>query len=682
MRKQDIQKRHTKIYLGVIGVIIITALCVWRCILPERALNQVGPHALLDTGFAIGLLGITLLVAMGLGWKIQRWLDLKGLTLSERVAFGLPTGLGILAYGVFVLGFLNLLNPWMIFFWLIGGGVWASKEAYEILCRILSAALRRFSALMHFNLAKKALLVAGILIFGFALAQALTPPYGYDSLMYHLQAPKLFLSAGHLQLLPDIWQANGPFTVEMLYTIGLAFGSDVFARLIHLTYALCLMVATYGLGRRFIGNRGSWIATLLLLGVPILPFWASLAYADMAWAAYEILGIYAFLLWREKRQTRWLVLSGLMLGWAAGCKYLALGTVIVIGGGILWQSRSTKWKGIASHSLFFGLPAFLVASPWYLKNWLWAGNPLYPFVFGGPGWDTQRLDLLMSYLQSFGAGRSITDYALLPVNLYVQNTSFGTFGIGIEILGFLIPLALLYPIARSHLRIDSIAIITILRFLIWSVGSQQTRFLLPVLPTLSLLASYSLLRLSDALKRRRLVSKLVIAIPISMGLLATLVLQIFFYQMFRPVGVIRGNESKDRFLRRAVAEYPAFRFIHDTLPPNDRVFMMVEGPGYYCDARCLPDTEPSAWTNLVFPELNISFTAERLHELGVTHLLLKLDGVTALSKLDREHDRAMTFFEKDFKPACLQEVYRDQHIQIFEIVCTPPDQTADASPAE
>ena len=48
-----------------------------------------------------------------------------------------------------------------------------------------------------------------------------------------------------------------------------------------------------------------------------------------------------------------------------------------------WRQRRELWRD----GLRFILPAVLVAAPWYLRNWVWTGNPFYPFLFGGRGWD-------------------------------------------------------------------------------------------------------------------------------------------------------------------------------------------------------------------------------------------------------------------------------------------------------
>src|SRR5262249_36287380 len=102
-------------------------------------------------------------------------------------------------------------------------------------------------------------------------------------------------------LLPEVWQANGPATLNMLYLIGLGLHSDVSAKLLHLSYGILLGLATFAAGKRYVGPNGGWLAVAILLGMPILPFWASWAYTDMAWALYEFLALYVFILWVENR---------------------------------------------------------------------------------------------------------------------------------------------------------------------------------------------------------------------------------------------------------------------------------------------------------------------------------------------------------------------------------------------
>jgi hypothetical protein len=618
-----------------------------RWLLPERPMDYIGPLAILDAAFAVGLLSWVLLLAGGLGWKVQRWLRLEPLTRLEQVAFAVPVGMGILAYGVLALGLTGLLCPWAILMWLIVATAWAWPEWSDVIQGFPRRLAQTHQALTKLGWGAKALLIVGALVLALATLQALTPPFDYDSLMYHLQGPRLFLEAGRILLLPDIWQANGPFTVEMLFTIGLALGSDTFAKLIHLSYAVFLVLATFGLGRRFIGPAGGWTAAALLLGIPALPLWASWSHVDIVQALYEFLGLYALLVWQENDQRRWLILAGLLTGWAVGSKYLALGGLAVLGLWTLWQSLGKGWKRPLTQGLLFGLPVLLVGSPWYAKNWLWSGNPVYPFVFGGTGWDADRLRLLMAYLRSFSIGRH---FAQIPV------------------LSFL--LALPYPLTRRHRSMDGVASMTVLRLILWALASQQTRFLVPLFPTLSLLAANVLIHLA-ILPRFQRWGKALGTILLAGAVMITLLFNGYLFRTFSPLGVILGRESKDAFLRRTVPDYAGLQFVQRYLPCHTHALMMWDGRGYYCDARCIVHTDQSKWTRLVIPGSDPAAIAARLRAMGVTHLFFNVEDASFFVDHDPtgRHYAALEFFEKDFRPSCTREIYRDQVVLLFEVTC-------------
>src|SRR5262249_59244762 len=68
------------------------------------------------------------------------------------------------------------------------------------------------------------------------LVPALAPPtdLDWDGLSYHLAAPKLYLRHERLDFIAYDSHTNFPFTVEMLYTLGLGWGDAGAAKLFHL----------------------------------------------------------------------------------------------------------------------------------------------------------------------------------------------------------------------------------------------------------------------------------------------------------------------------------------------------------------------------------------------------------------------------------------------------------------
>jgi hypothetical protein len=111
------------------------------------------------------------------------------------------------------LGLLGLLQAHFFLLWFIFAFFWSFQEWWKLALTgvvKLGEALRTFHRL---NIEKILLAFAILLIFCITLSQALTPTWDYDALMYHLQGPRIFLDTGKILPLPDVWQANGPFTI-------------------------------------------------------------------------------------------------------------------------------------------------------------------------------------------------------------------------------------------------------------------------------------------------------------------------------------------------------------------------------------------------------------------------------------------------------------------------------------
>jgi hypothetical protein len=647
---------RTKVVVGSLALIV----AVLRWFFPERPLDYTGPLALLDMVFALALLVLMLLLAVGMGLKLLHKLSLSDLTFSEQMLFSMPIGFGVIAYGVLVLGLIGLLQPWAVLLWLIFIGIWTAKEWSEFISGLpewLRAGYRRWR---EAGLGKKLVFGTVGLIFILTLCHALSPPTDPDGLIDHLQAPRLFLEAGRFFPTPKFVFGDYPFTVESLFAIGMIFGSDTFAKILHLTFASFLVLATYLLGRRYLRAGTNWMPVVILLGMPIFPIWASLAYIDMGWALYEFLAVFAIVIWGVDNHRRWLIVAGLMTGLALGSKYLAFEGTVAIGLWILWHARKEGWKIALRSASLFGAIALLVGSPWYLKNLWWFGNPIYPYLSSEAG------NLVGNY-ETFG----LLDYLLLPLNLYIKRELFvGAYG-SIEFPSIFFLLAFLYPWSRKSKALNALAGITLLRFVLWAVLSHwRFRYLLPAMPGLSLLASHVMTSLTERPALRRW-GQIVVNGLLGGMLVATLLYSVIHFLDVQPLRVILGNESKTGFLRREVSDYAAKEFIQSTLPMDARVFMPWDARGYYCDSRCLPDWLRDKWVTLTSQNKNPSAIATELNEMDVSHLLISIEDVdyAVINDETGQNEQALDFLLNEFRPACLKEIYQDEWTRLYEVEC-------------
>lgn len=662
--------------------ILAFAFCLGalRLAVPERGLYDTGPRALLDAAFALGFLGLTLVLAAGVGLTALRRISVSGLDGGETAVFAVALGVGVLAYGILALALAGFLTPAAILAWfcLVAVIVWREASAFA---GVVADWLRGWPAAWRaLGPGARAVAAAGAVIGISAVVQALTPATDYDGLMYHLQAPVLFLQAQRMYLLPDLWQANGPLTLEMLFTAGLAFGSDTYARLLHITCGVLVVASTFLFGRRSGGNHVGWMTVAILLGIPMLPLLAALAYIDLVWALWTFLALYALILWSHRHEDGLLVLAGLCAGLALGSKIVAPVGVGALGIVLLWDLRARPLRSTLGRLAHFCVPAALLALPWYAKNLLWAGNPLYPLVFGGPEWPTERLTLLNSYLTSFGAGKGPLDLLALPVLVFTQAQDFGTVFAGLDMPSLLFPLAILYPFGRRSHTQDLLALFTLTCLVVWPFGSQQTRLLLPVYPVLAVLAASVLLQMAEHTGIRRVGKLFMPALPGAL-IACTLILQLAFLTVALAPLVVLGFESKVTYLNRMLNTFRAYQFAQSQSqsPGGGRTLSMWDGRGYYCSPDCVVSGSQSAWTELVSSTSDTENLGALLRSRGIRYLLFTATDAVWMAEHDPggAHRDSLHYFTRLFLPLCTRVVSSDRTAVIFEITCGQSASTQD-----
>jgi len=208
-----------------------------------------------------------------------------------------------------------------------------------------------------------------------------------------------------------------------------------------------------------------------------------------------------------------LVLAGIACGVLAGSKWTGVfGALCLLP--LLWiyQARDGRCAPAGSirarlqPTLQFALPCVLLAVPWYVRSAVQTGDPLYPLLYdwlGGPDWSSGLTKKLLAWQNSIGMGRTLGDYLLLPVRVALKgNIDYQSFGARLNPLWLGgVPLALALgrtlPTVRRALGASGIY------FVFWALSSQQSRFLLPILPLLALSAGLAVDRALERLPARR-----------------------------------------------------------------------------------------------------------------------------------------------------------------------------------
>jgi hypothetical protein len=574
------------------------------------------PYALVQNVLSCILLCLLCFTFTGIGLLLLKSLPIRT-SPGQAVFLGLASGMGLTGYLVFSLGSLLLLSPTPIYILLLllllaACGGWKG-----------AATKGAFRDLAPQGWPEKTACAGTVILLVLAFLLALTPEIGKDALAYHLAVPKIFLQQHGFCFVPGNYFANTPFHTEMLYLVGLFLHGDVLAKGIAFLALPATLLGIRQFSLSHARNEYPWFAMFAFAVIPSIFELSHMAYADLYLALYSMAAVYTFLTWYNGGEKSWLFLCALFTGLAASCKYSALLLPFLASLGVLWKYRRSTELGPALRELSLYLACAIVfTAPFYLKNWVLTGNPVYPFMFqfwGGKGLDAELARLLNLLYKYMGMGRSWSDYLLLPWNMSVHAQMNSTRFDGIIGPMFLISLPFLLGVRKIALEVKLIMFYCLAGFLFWASASQDIRYLTSVLPFLALLSAIILTRYRE---RKGLFALLGAAMACCLAFNAYLVTKDFL--RIRPLAAALGIEGRDAFLGRSLSPYGMYRFGNQALPPDAKVYLVyMKNYLFLCDRACYADSMIQDYTlrKVLDAAKSPEEVRDRMKGLGFSHIM-------------------------------------------------------------
>ncbi len=309
-----------------------------------------------------------------------------------------------------------------------------------------------------------------------------------DAIAYHYLGPKSWLREGVIRPVLEETHTAFPATVEVQYAPLMMIGGQCAPELFSITaFALILLLAAAVALRLGLCSVDAWWAAALLSAMPAVYRGLYGGMVDVIYAAFVILAArIAF----DSQLPKHYLLVGLFSGFAMGTKYTGL---IVIGLLVVClflftpnSSRRLSWS-TAKRLAVICLVAAFISSPWYIRNWLVLGCPIYPptpllagffHVKYFPSVAIQAFHKEILKI-GYGMGKGPLSLLLLPFHLAFHPANFesGAGGIG------LVPLAL-FPFCFRAYRWDRFAkalgLFAVLMTFAWFYTEQESRFLIQV----------------------------------------------------------------------------------------------------------------------------------------------------------------------------------------------------------
>jgi hypothetical protein len=554
-------------------------------------------HIVLAAATALAWLGLGSIVLRPLGSTGDRGLDGLNWFGAGAISFSLLT---------FLAGWLELLYELTYIPFFVVAAVLGALAAYRLSIGAPRPALR---SLPRADLGLVVVVGVYALV---AVFVTCAPISSADALYYHATMPELFERAHALVEVPAVWQSYQPFLVQLLIMDGFLLWNSVQGAFAPLLLGLGAAAAVGLTAYRLAGRRVALLATAVFLAQPFALWLLSSTFVEPGGAFVVAMAAANVVRFSQTRRAQVLVLAGVFTGALAGIKYAALGAAAVVAVVVLATCVRRP-----RHAIAFVLPALAVALPWYVKNAILVGDPLYPLL----GWpNEQTKNEAQSTFDNFGYGRSALDLLLLPARLLADAEPFNR-------AEYMSPLFMLFaPLSLFVARWRRAAVIVLAAVAVYVVGwffnVQDARYLFFALPPLAVLTAVGIDWLAGAGRVGRL---LAVAVPVG-AFAVGLAVSAVYTSRFVPVVV--GRESDEAFLTRAVSYYEATAWLNRNLPANARValdhafVLPVERPAMTWSVEALETDVGPAETRAFFRRYGLThalvFTANtpRIRQLG------------------------------------------------------------------
>ena len=326
-----------------------------------------------------------------------------------------------------------------------------------------------------------------------AVIASVLPPFTWDEVAYSAALPKYYAQVHHFFYRSDYGgvYSPSPANYEALVTsIIVLFGTPLPVKLFNAACALgmalcgCAIARCIGLKREY-----SIVPATLILSAPVIYYSTLQIKPDISVGFFQSTTLLLLVLYLRRSKIRDLLFSGAAMGIALGTKYSSLpfAACMLPCVSIAARAATGSLGSAARHVTLFAAVSAAAASPWYIRNALLFGNPLFPFfntLFGSDNdFSVLNSEILAEYLNgqsnwSWGSGSISITPIVFAAKFGIVAVLFGIIGCAFAIAPGLI--------RRILALFVIIFLVVIIRFGFW--GPQYFASLLVVLVSFAALA--------------------------------------------------------------------------------------------------------------------------------------------------------------------------------------------------
>ena len=627
-------RKSLRLWATLVWTLVALGFFYWahKPVPAELVLSSLSPLADIFASIAV------ISVGGGLGRRL-----INGGMLAPLERFGLQGSLGVGILG----------TAWLLIGWVGGFASWMAWLLVLVLLLILWRDVRGWwmelaSLSVLWDRAgriEKFLGITSVILITIQLLLAFAPPTQWDALAYHLELPHLYLQAGRLIFVPYNLFWGNPQLGEMLFTLAMALCRLQTAAVFSVLFGSVWLLGVIGFSSHWSGEllgwdektaaRCGWAAcAALLVGYSIRHQFAW-SYVDILAAPMGLGLLICVFEWLKDRKDSWLNWAGVFLGLAVGVKYpsaiLGLAVYLVV----LWRIRPLR--GAFLSVLRSGAISLAVFSPWLIKNALFTGNPLFPYLM--PTFWASALRVQAASATT-GSDIPLLGNLLFPFSSVLMGGENGLW-YGAEVGVVLLWMGVLGW--RLYLKKVEGKMMTLSLIGVWVMAAgvsaklwqfQQTRIYFAMLPIAGLMAgtgwglvqswSYHGIRL-----RRLLGALLILVVALACWQDVIEVVKI------SPLQPAMGLQSNQAYLENNLGWYAATMKSLFDLPKDSKVLMLWEPRGLYAPIYVQPDVWIDTWRMAYWTYHSPEKIIESWRSQGFTHVLIYQTGADMIRDGDR-----------------------------------------------
>jgi 4-amino-4-deoxy-L-arabinose transferase-like glycosyltransferase len=558
-------------------------------------------------------------------------------SLGEEIGFSLFVGAGVIGLSVLLFGLAGWLRPLPIALLMVVL-IAMVRESWTRLYRRSVESLEQ---------SREEKIVASIYVvfIAFLVLRAATVPNAPDELIYHLSVTNDFVKHGRVYPMFDNSLGNFPFLIHMVYAAGKLAGSEIAARLFSLFLAVGTSLAILGFCSRYLTRRIGAVAVFAFFGAGMVVEVAVTSRIDVSLAGMLFLCTYGMINYLHTGERGWLWISALLAGFSLGIKHTAAIWLALVGVMYMVQRLAInrdRVNAVLVQGIVYALLAFTIASPWYIKNYVWFHNPVYPLITGevadfGPQGvryfdanDEQRLEAHINAVRTEAPELVNAQEQELTntINARIERHPLRWWEFFFQPQKYLMAEPYHYP-NYLFLIIPFLVFVKKPRWIVWllllSLGfvfivtwnSWIARYLLPAYPALTIVAAYALVKLTERLKQEKLA---IFALAAALGVVIAIGVKSMV--AFNSFSYLAGINSRRQTISR-FTYYRPIDFINTQLPATARILVIGDQLSYGIEREYVGDESwfATKWRRLLARNASLSEVNEDLKRQGFTHIL-------------------------------------------------------------